>query len=83
MPGCPIIAPSSSKFSLEFPDSQRENRTTLMWILKRWEHQTTLPASRETCTQVKKQQLEPYMEQRTVKNWAKSTSRLHIVTLLI
>ena len=65
MPGCPIIAPSSSKFSLEFPDSQRENRTTLMWILKRWEHQTTLPASRETCMQIKKQQVEPDMEQWT------------------
>ena len=34
MPGCPIIAPSSSKFSLEFPGSQRENRTRLMSILK-------------------------------------------------
>ena len=28
-------------------------------VLKRWEHQTTLPVSRETCMQVKKQQLEP------------------------
>ena len=43
-----------------------------MWIttnygefLKRWEYQTTLPASREICMQVKKQQLEPDMEQRT------------------
>jgi len=31
-------------------------------LLKRWEYQTTLPASRETCMQVKKQQLEPDME---------------------
>ena len=30
-----------------------------------WEYQTTLPASRETCTQVKEQQLEPDMEQQT------------------
>ena len=43
-----------------------------MWIttncgkfLKRWEYQTTLSASRETCMQVKKQQLELYMEQQT------------------
>ena len=35
-------------------------------ILKRWEYQTTLPASWETCVQVKKQQLELYMEQLTV-----------------
>ena len=34
-------------------------------FLKRWEYQTTLPASWETCTQVKKQQLEPDMEQQT------------------
>ena len=32
-------------------------------FLKRWEYQTTLPASWEICVQVKKQQLEPDMEQ--------------------
>ena len=32
---------------------------------KRWEYQTIWPASWEICMQVKKQQLEPYMEQRT------------------
>ena len=32
---------------------------------KRWEYQTTLPASWETCIQVKKQQLELDMEQQT------------------
>ena len=34
-------------------------------FLKRWEYQTTLPASCETGMQVKKQQLEPDMEQWT------------------
>ena len=34
-------------------------------FLKRWEYQTTLPTSRVTCMQVKKQQLEPDMEQQT------------------
>ena len=34
-------------------------------ILKEWEYQTTLPASCDTCMQVKKQQLEPDMEQQT------------------
>ena len=34
-------------------------------FLKRWEYQTTLPASRETCMQVKKQQLELDVEQLT------------------
>ena len=32
---------------------------------KRWEYQTTWPASWETWMQVRKQQLEPGMEQRT------------------
>ena len=43
-----------------------------MWIvtncwklIKRWEYQTTLAASWEICKQVKKQQLEPDMEQQT------------------
>jgi len=30
-----------------------------------WEYETTLPASCKTCMQVKKQQLEPDMEQQT------------------
>ena len=34
-------------------------------FFKRWEYQTTLPASWETCMQVKKQQIEPDMEQQT------------------
>ena len=34
-------------------------------FLKRWEYQTTLPASCETCMQVQKQQLELDMEQQT------------------
>ena len=60
-------------------ESPRKTSTSLtmpkpltMWIttncgkfLKRWEYQTTLPASWEICMQVKKQQLEPYMEQWT------------------
>ena len=43
-----------------------------MWIttngrklFKRWEYQTTLPASWEICMQVKKQQLEPDMKHQT------------------
>ena len=34
-------------------------------FFKRWEYQTTLPASCETCMQVKKQQLELDMDQQT------------------
>ena len=37
-----------------------------LWrILKKWEYQTTLPASWEICMQVRKQQLELDMEQQT------------------
>ena len=34
-------------------------------FLKRWEYQTTRPASWEICMQVKKQQLELYIEKQT------------------
>ena len=34
-------------------------------FFKRWEHQTTWPASWEICMQVRKQQLELYTEQQT------------------
>ena len=47
-------------------------KSLIVWIttncgkfLKRWEYQTTLSASWETCMQVKNQQLEPDMEQQT------------------
>ena len=47
-------------------------KSLTMWIIttcgkffKRWEYQTTLPASCETCMQVKKQRLELNMEQQT------------------
>ena len=41
------------------------DHTKLWKILKRWEYQTTLPASWEICMQVRKQQLELDMEWQT------------------
>ena len=49
----------------------------------RWEYQTTLPASWEICMWVKRQQLEPDMEQQTGSKLGRSTSRLYIVILVI
>ena len=47
-------------------------KTLTVWITincgkfwKRWEYQTTWPASWEICVQIKKQQLELYLEQQT------------------
>ena len=40
-------------------------------FLKRWEYQTILHASWETCMQVKKQRLEPAMERRIASNLGK------------
>ena len=55
-----------------------------LWkILKELDYQNTWPASWETYTQVRKQQLELDMEQQTGSNRKRSTSRLYIVTLLI
>ena len=41
------------------------NTTNCGIFLKRWEYQATFSASCETCIQVKKQRLEPDIEQRT------------------
>ena len=47
-------------------------------VLKRWEYQTTLPASWETCMQDKQQQLELDMEHTLVPNWERSMSKLYV-----
>ena len=44
-------------------DCVDHNKRGKFW--KRWEYQTTWPASWETCMQIKKQQLELDMEQQT------------------
>ena len=55
-----------------------------LWnILKRWEYQTTWPASWEICMQVKKQQLELDMKQQTGFKSLKEYVKAYIVTLLI
>ena len=51
-------------------------------FLKRWEYQTTWPASWEICMQVKKQQLEPDMEQQTGSKQEKEYVKA-VVTVLI
>ena len=48
-------------------------------VLKRWEYQTILPISQETCMWVKKQQL----EQQVGSKLGRNTTRSYIVTLLI
>ena len=63
-------------------DSQDHNKL-FEKFLKRWEYQTTLLMSRETCMRVKKQQLEPDMEQQTASKLGKEYVRLYTVTLLI
>ena len=52
-------------------------------FFKRWEYQTTWPASWEICMQVKKQQLELDMKYRLVQNEERGTWRLYTVTLLV
>ena len=75
-----IKLPTSVESSKKEQSSRKTSTSVLLtmpksltvWIttncgtfLKRWEYQTTLPASWETYMQVKKQQLEPDMEQQT------------------
>ena len=52
-------------------------------FLKRWESQTTLPASWEICMQVRKQQLELGMEQQTGSKLGKEYVKAVIFTLVI
>ena len=52
-------------------------------FLKWWKYQTTFPSSWENCTQVKKQQLEPDMEQQTGSKFGNEYDKVDIVTLLI
>ena len=77
----PEIKFPTSAGSLKIQESSRKTSTSALvtkpkpltvWItrnygkfLKRWEYQTTLPASWETCMQVRKPQLELDMEQQT------------------
>ena len=58
-----------------------EHNFSPSWSLSPPPHPLT--CSWEICMQVKKQQLEPDMEQWTSSNWERSMLRLHIVILLI
>ena len=91
-----IKLPTSSGSSKNQESSRKISTSALLtmpkpltvWIttncgkfFKRWEYQTIWPASWETCMQVKKQQLEPDMEQQTGSKLRKDYVKL--VTLLI
>ena len=78
----------------EFQKSSSASLTMLkpltVWIttncrkfLKRWEYQTTLPVSCETCMQGRKQELDTDMEQQTGSKLGKGYIKEHIFTLLI
>ena len=73
-----IKLPTSVESSKKQENSRKTSTSTLLttpnpltvWItkhcgnfIKRWEYQATLPASDETCMQVKKQQLESDLDQ--------------------
>ena len=93
-----IKLPASSGSSKKQESSKKTSISALltmpkpltMWIttncgkfLKKWKYQTTWPASWETCMQVRKQQLEPDMEQWTGSKLGKEYFKAVIVTLLI
>ena len=75
-----IKLPTSARLSKKQESSRKTSISALLimpkpltvWITincgkfwKRWEYKTTWPVSWETCMQVRKQQLEPDMEQQT------------------
>ena len=92
-----IKLPTSAGSSKKQESSRKTSTSALMtmpkplsvWVttyygkfFKRWEFQTTLSSSWETCIQVKKQQLKLDMEQLTGSKSGRSMSRVYIVTLL-
>ena len=52
-------------------------------LLERWEYQTSLPVSWEICMWVKRQQLEPCMDNWLVQDWERSMTGPSAVTLLV
>ena len=52
-------------------------------LLKRWEYQIILPVSWETCMQVKKQKLAPYMGQLTGTELRKENDKAVTVSVFI
>ena len=69
---CIYIAEDRVYWGLFFKIPTQSSEPLTVWITinygkfwKRWEYQTTWPASWETCIQVRKQQLELDMEQQT------------------
>ena len=52
-------------------------------FLKTWEYQSTMPASWETCKQVKEPQLETHMEQQAGSKFGNQYIKANIVTLFI
>jgi len=52
-------------------------------LLERWEYQTSLPVSWETCVWVKRQELEPCMEQLIGSRLRKEYDMLSAVTLFV
>ena len=57
------------------------DQNKLLKFLKRWDYQFTLPASFETSMQVKKEQLEPEMEQQTGSKLGKEYFRVLFVVV--
>ena len=89
--GTRIKLPRSTRSSKKQESSRRNTyfcfidyaKALTVWITincgkfwKRWEYQTTWPASWETCMQVRKQQLELDKKQRLVPNWERRMSSM-------
>ena len=93
-----IKLPTSGGSSKKQESSRRKPSSALLtmskhltvWItkncgefFKRWEYQTTWPASWDIYMQVKKQQLELNMKQQTGSKLGKEYVKLYFVTLLV
>ena len=71
------------QFTTYLPKSCLPLTSWAHYLLKRWEYQTILLVSWETCMWVKKQQLEPWWNNWLVQDWERSTTGLSAVSLFI
>ena len=87
----PILVVNKFKALISTSDLLAPPKSLTVWItkkncgkfLKRWEYQTILPAFREICMQVKKQQLELEMEWQIGSKLGKEYIKTVLVSLLV
>ena len=84
-----LLKPSLKNFEHYLASIWNEHNCTVIWtfldivLLWSWNEKWPFLAFCKTCMQVKKQWIDPDMEQWTVQNWEMNMTRIYIITPLI